>query len=229
MQRFTTPAIVLSRTNFGEAERIITFLTPERGKVKAIAKGVRKSRSKLAGALEIFCVSQILVLPGKGEISTVMSAKLDRHYGNIIKNLERTNTAYECMRLVDKITSEHPEEAYFQLLDTAFDGLDKELEPSVCDLWFKAQLLKLTGHSPNLRQDNSDKKLAAAGAYSFDLDKMRFGPSAKGKFSADDIKFLRLAFAAAKPSVLAKVVGYAKLTAKSQPLIDAMLAAHLRI
>jgi len=71
MQRFISQAIILSRTDFGEADRIITFLTPDRGKLKAIAKGVRKSRSKLAGALEVFSVSQILVLPGKGEIKAL--------------------------------------------------------------------------------------------------------------------------------------------------------------
>lgn len=229
MQRFTTQAIVLNRTDFGEADRIISFLTPERGKIKAIAKGVRKSRSKLAGALEIFCVSQILVLPGKNEISTVMSAKLERHYGNILKNLQRTNTAYESMRLIDKITHEHPEKAYFKLLNSVFDGLDKELEPAVCELWFKAQLLKLTGHSPNLRLDNSDKNLAAGKAYNFDFEKMRFNPVIQSKYNTDNIKFLRLAFAAATPEIIAKVTAAEKHTAKTQSLLDAMLTAHLQI
>ena len=53
-----TKALVLRRTNFGEADRIINFLT-EQGVVAAIAKGVRKEKSKLAGAVELFCLSEI--------------------------------------------------------------------------------------------------------------------------------------------------------------------------
>jgi len=51
MKRINTHGIVLARTDFGEADRILTFLTPDNGKVKAIAKGVRKQKSKMAGGI----------------------------------------------------------------------------------------------------------------------------------------------------------------------------------
>jgi DNA repair protein RecO (recombination protein O) len=51
MRQFRTQAIILNRTDYGEADRIISFLTPDHGKVKAIAKAVRKSKSKLAGGI----------------------------------------------------------------------------------------------------------------------------------------------------------------------------------
>lgn len=229
MQRYKTRAIVLARTDFGEADRIITFITPDYGKVKAMAKGARKSRSKLAGALEVFSVSQILVLPGKSDISTVMSAKLERHYSSIVKNLEFTNLAYEFLRLINKATPEKPEMAFFDLLDGALSGLNDEIDLEICELWFKAQLLKLTGHSPNLRRDIKGQKLAAAKAYNFNYDKMRFYPGTKGKFSANDVKFLRLTLAAANPSVLAKVTSGIELASKNLTLVNAMLQAHLQI
>src|SRR5258706_3107737 len=51
-RRYTTDAIVLSRFDYGEADRILTLITPGGGKVKAIAKGVRRQKSRIDGSLE---------------------------------------------------------------------------------------------------------------------------------------------------------------------------------
>ena len=59
MQTLRTEAIILRRTNYGEADRILNMLTPQHGKVSAIAKGVRKAKSKLAGGLELFAVGYV--------------------------------------------------------------------------------------------------------------------------------------------------------------------------
>ena len=59
MNRISTRSIILTRINYAEADRIITFLTPSNGKVRAIAKGVRKAKSKLAGGIELFSISDI--------------------------------------------------------------------------------------------------------------------------------------------------------------------------
>ena len=66
MDRINTQAIVLRRTDFGEADRIINFLTPDRGKISGLARGVRKQKSKLAGGIELFSVSDITYLVGRG-------------------------------------------------------------------------------------------------------------------------------------------------------------------
>ncbi|MDO8591465.1 MAG: DNA repair protein RecO, partial [bacterium] len=71
MNRYVTQGIVLSRTDFGEADRILTFLTNDHGKVRAIAKGVRKSKSKLAGGIELFSISDLTLIIGRGEINTL--------------------------------------------------------------------------------------------------------------------------------------------------------------
>ena len=55
----TTPAIVLRRTNYGEADRILTILTPEHGQQAVIARSVRKEKSKLAGGIELFAVCEL--------------------------------------------------------------------------------------------------------------------------------------------------------------------------
>src|SRR3954471_22046155 len=108
MIQYRTPAIILRRTDYGEADRIITFLTPDYGKVKGIAKGVRKSKSKLAGGIELFSVSDISFIKGRREIDTIVSTRLIKHYGNIVKNLDRTNLAYDLIKRLNKATEDAP-------------------------------------------------------------------------------------------------------------------------
>ncbi|MCA9348456.1 DNA repair protein RecO, partial [Candidatus Saccharibacteria bacterium] len=67
MTRFlTTRAIILRRINYGEADRILTMLTSDFGKIRLIAKGVRKQKSRMAGGLELFGVSEINFIKGRG-------------------------------------------------------------------------------------------------------------------------------------------------------------------
>jgi len=82
MKQLVARAIVLSRTDFGEADRIITLLTPDQGKVRLVARGVRRAKSKIAGGIELFSISDITYMTGKGDLGTLISARLDRHYGN---------------------------------------------------------------------------------------------------------------------------------------------------
>jgi DNA repair protein RecO (recombination protein O) len=231
MKRITTKGIVLARTDYGEADRIIKFLTPDHGKTSVMAKGVRKSKSKLAGSIELFSVSDITFIIGKSEIYTLISARLDTHYDNIVKDLERTSIGYELIRLTNHSTAEHPEESYFTLLNLAFGALDDlNLDPQVTALWFYMQLLKLAGHSPNLQTDSVGTKLQVSEAYNFDSDSMNFipGASRQGAYGANHIKFLRLGFAAGRPQTLHKVENVQKLTGSMNELVITMLKTHVR-
>src|SRR3990167_4881904 len=230
MKRFVTKGIVLARTDYGEADRILTFLTPDHGKVKAIAKGVRKSKSKLAGGIELFSVSHISILVGRGEINTLMSTRLEKHFGNIVKEVEHTKTGYEFIRLINKATAEQPEEAYFNLLKMGLANLDDlETDHQLTDILFKMQLLKLAGHSPNLRSDAAGQKLEAASSYNFSFDKMCFISDKKGRFKSRHIKFLRLGFSDNSPKALSRINGLEKIIKTCQPLVQTMLQTHLSI
>ena len=230
-RQFTTKGIILARTDFGEADRILIFLTPDHGKVRAIAKSVRKSQSRLAGGIELFSVSDLTLVVGRGEINTLISSRLVRHCGNIVKDIERTKLAYEFLRVMNKATEDKPEEAYFKLLGGGLEALDDlELEPELTALWFDMQLLKLAGHMPNLRTDSYGAKLTKVKSYSIDLEKMRFEPRPQGtgSFTANDIKFLRLGFSASKPQTIHRINGADKVAAACQPLIQTMLKSHVR-
>lgn len=220
--------IVLARTNYGEADRIITFLTPDHGKVKGFAKGVRRTKSKLAGGIELFSVSELSFIIGKSEINTVISTRLLKHYGNIVKDLGRTNLGYDFIKILNKATEEQPEEAYFNLLKQAFEALDDSgINSELINVWFNAKLLKLAGHSPNLRTRKTGEQLEAGEKYDFDFDAMAFQP---GKaYNSDQIKFLRLLFSGNSPQALQKVQQADALAAQVNGLIRPMLQAHIRI
>lgn len=224
-----THAIVLTRVDYGEADRIITVLTPDVGKLSLIAKGVRKVKSKLAGGIELFSTSEITYIPGRGSVSTLVSARLVRHYGAIIKDIDRTMLGYELLKLLDKSTEDEPEAEYYELLVAAFRALEDAGVPTgLIRAWFSAQLLSLAGHTPNLTTSTEGGKLEPAEAYEFDYDSVSFRVQPGGAFTASQIKFLRLLFSPNEPSTLAKVVGEAGLTAQCGPLVQSLRQIYLR-
>jgi DNA repair protein RecO (recombination protein O) len=231
MKQIVTHGMVLSRTDYGEADRVLNFLTSGYGKVSAIAKGVRKSKSKLAGGIELFSISELSFIVGKSDIYTITSARLVKHYGNIVKDLERTKAGYELIRLINKNTEDNPEKAYFDLLNTALGALDdSQIDLQLINLWFSLQLIKLAGHTPNLYTDMSGSKLTESKKYDFDFERMQFNKAetGRGKYTANHIKFIRLVISAGSPQLLAKVQDYPKLIQKITPLTDVLAQNSIR-
>ena len=94
MNRTITRGIVLARTNYQEADRIITFITPDQGKLRVLAKGVRKSMSKMAGGIELFSISEIGFLKGRGELCMLTSTRLEKYFDTIVQDINRTVYIY---------------------------------------------------------------------------------------------------------------------------------------
>ncbi len=230
MKQLVTQGIVLGRTNYGEADRIITVLTPEHGKLRLMARGVRKSQSKLAGGIELFSISDLTYIKGRGEIGTLISSRLKKHYGDIIKDIERVQLGYELIKQLNKATEDQPEPEYFTLLDQALDCLnDSTITPELTTIWVQAQLLKLAGHTPNLRQDTAGDELAAKTTYNFDFEDMAFAPHEQGRLTADHIKALRLLFGHNHPRALSNVAGLSGLLPDLQPIMRTMLTSYVRV
>jgi DNA repair protein RecO (recombination protein O) len=229
-QQILTIGIVLVRTDFQEADRIVTLLTPDYGKLRAIAKGVRRPKSKLAGGIELFSVSNITYLPGGGELGTIVSTRLQTHYGNIVRDINRTMLGYDFLKRMNRLTEDAAGEEYFQILKNSLAGLnDLELDMNLTELWMTMQLLFVTGHTPNLKADASGKKLEVGGTYIFDFDSMAFQPRAKGQFMANHIKLLRLAYATEEPGTLKQVTDAEKCTPDALKLAKDLLSLNVRI
>jgi len=230
VNQLQTRAIVLTRTDYGEADRIISVLTPEKGKLTLMARGVRRVKSKLAGGIELFSVAEISYIHGRGQIGTLTSARLVHYYSNIVHSIERVQLGYELIKLLHRATEDQPESEYFELLEAAFVALDTPtISIDLIRLWFQAQLLRYAGHSPNLKTDTSDNKLVAGKLYSFDFEAVAFTIHPEGHFSSDHIKFLRLVFSGNSLDVLSHIQGFDALLPDCAPLVQTMLQTYIRI
>ena len=228
--QIVTSGILLSRTDFGEADRIITVLTPDNGKVRMIAKGVRRPKSKLAGGIELFSVSSLTFLQSRSELKTLVSSRLITHYGNIIKDIRRTMLGYDLLKRINRVTEDAAGEEYLVLLQRTLEGLDDlELAPELIELWFSMQLLAITGHTPNMRTDTEGHKLEAEERYLFDFDEMAFRQQKGGPYAANHIKLLRLAYATDEPAVLKQVTDAASCAPDALKLAHNMLRYSVRI
>jgi DNA repair protein RecO (recombination protein O) len=230
MNQLNTTAIILSRIDYGEADRIITLLTPGHGKLRLMAKGVRRIKSKLAGGVELFSVSDITYIKGRGEIGTLVSTRLLKHYGTIINDIERVQLGYELIKLLNKITEDETDASYFNLLESGFEALDDTtVDTTLIRTWFRAQLLAEGGFSPNLSTTSDGRSLDAQKRYGFSYDNSAFIESTSGIYAADHIKFLRLLFSSNKPRTLQQVQGFDELLSVCTLLTHTMSQHHLGV
>lgn len=229
MKSVLTQGIVLARTDYGETDRIITLLTPDHGKLRLIAKGVRKSSSKMAGGIELFSISEISFIQSKGEIGTLVSTRLLRHFPDIIKDINRTMLGYELIKQLNRATEDAPESEYFGILSALLEGLnDLSLGQDILQLWFQSQMLRQAGHSPNLRTDGQDKSLDPNERYAFDMERMVFTNKEQGSYTANHIKFLRLLFGVSSPEILTQVKETEAVLPMSRQLVQSMYAQFIQ-
>lgn len=211
MKPIRTKAIVLRRTNYGEADRILQLLTPNHGKLSVIAKGVRREKSKLAGGIELFAVCDVSVIPGKGDMGTLTSSRLDMFYGHIMEEYDRLQFGYEAIKQVGSAAEAVAEPAFFELLAMTFVSLDNvAVHVKVIETWFWLQLAILLGVGLNLSTDDNGMKLVEESRYNFSEDSMSFVYHEQGRFTTEHIKLLRL-LSAQPPHVAQQVRGVENL------------------
>lgn len=224
MKYLKTMGIVLTRTNYGEADRIITFLTPEFGKVRALAKGVRKQTSKLAGGIELFSITQLNLVAGRGDIRTLTGTRLIKHYQHISKDLDRTNLGYELLKLLNKTTEDAADPGYFILAENTLAALnDEAIDLDVIRLWMLCRLIRLSGHSPSLKVDVSAKK------FQFDFSDMAFKASPQGQLTLNQVKYIILNFGSNLPPVLNRIKDAPSLVQAGLPLANSILQTFAKI
>lgn len=227
MNKTVTTGIVLTRINFSEADRIITILTPDHGKIRVMVKGARKPKSKMAAGIELFSICQITFITGRGEIRTLISARPQTHYKNIVVDINRTMLGYEVLKRINKVTEDAPGKEYFDLLSSTLGALDNaKLSNDAVEFWFSLRLLQISGHAPNLHTDARKNPLNANDNYEFDLDSMTFVPKPNGSFNAKHIKLFRLCISSPKPDILLQVQNGDDLLPISLGLAKAMMKLH---
>lgn len=205
MKPVKTEAIILRRTNYGEADRIINFLTPDHGKLSAIAKGVRKPKSKLAGGLELFALCEVTIMQGKGDVGLVTSARLGEFFGDILYDYDRMQFAYDMIKQINRATETVSEPEFYYLLKEGLKSLNNlKTNWQLVELWFLLHLNMLLGRGVNLVTDNEGGRLKAGVNYDYDFAEQAFRASPGGQFNESHIKMLRFA-SVKEPSFLQRI------------------------
>ena len=186
-----TKAYILKRTNYGEADRILNILTPN-GKITAIAKGVRREKSKLAGGIEMFSLIDINVHQGKTDFGIITSAKLVEYHSEIIKDLEKIELASEFIKRINQASEGTDNNEFFSILDQSLRALNQKQNLDLIKTWFLFNIKKASGEEINLYRDSNGKKLSPEKNYVWDPYEKSLVEKPNGDISADEIKLMRL-------------------------------------
>jgi DNA repair protein RecO (recombination protein O) len=166
---FKTEAVVLRSIRYGEADRVLHLYTPDRGRVGAVAKGVRRVRSRLGGRLEPLMRSRLVLHEGRGELCTISQADTVHAHPSLRERrgaLERAVQACDAvLRLLDSGEANPP--AYNLLChELALLDADPEAATRAQALAFRAKLLLAAGFAPELSSCASCGATEHLGAFS---------------------------------------------------------------
>jgi len=187
-----TRAIILRRTNYGEADRIIDMLTPD-GRMSVMARGVRKEKSKLAGGIELFAVCDVVVSRGKGDLGILTSARAVTFYRHILEDYDRMQFAYETLAQVARASSSLEESEWYDVVAEVLAALDvTTVSLPLIQTWFYVRIASILGDELNVLRDYEGKKLDSEKRYRYDAQEKGFIQDTRGQIAADHIKILRL-------------------------------------
>jgi DNA repair protein RecO (recombination protein O) len=148
-----TEGVVVRSLRYGEADRILHLYTPRRGKVGAIAKGVRRARSRFGGRLELFFRLDLVLHEGRGELLTVTSAETVAGYPRLREDGAALDTAARACDAVARLfdTSEpHPDVYNLLCNELALLDADPARAGHANQLAFRLKLLLAAGFAPQL-------------------------------------------------------------------------------
>jgi DNA repair protein RecO (recombination protein O) len=151
LRLYRTDAIVLRRSDFGEADRLTTVYTPHLGKLRLLAKGVRRPVSKMAGHLELFTHTRLLVAKGRSLDLITQSETIDS-FLPLREDLLRTTYAHYSVELLDRLTPEQMEDyPLFGSLLITVRRLAEERQPEIAVRMYETSLLGHLGYRPQLQ------------------------------------------------------------------------------
>ena len=145
-----TPAIVLRHRRLGDADRVVTLLTPLRGKIDVIAGGVLRSKSRMGGHLEPLTLVEVVLAHGRS-MDVVTQAQTIDAFPAAHADLDRLSAGMYLLELADRITVEHADaEGLHDLLHGALVRLARGDGQQVVQRTFELALLDATGFRPEL-------------------------------------------------------------------------------
>ena len=143
-------AVVLRTMRLGEADRIVTFVGRGQGKIRAVAKGVRKTKSRFGGRLEPFSRVSLVMWRGRSDLDIVTQVDAVEMFRNIREDLDRFALGQVMLEAVDRVVQEkEASPRVFTLLIDGLQGLSASSSPLVL-AWFLLRLSGVAGFAPSL-------------------------------------------------------------------------------
>jgi DNA repair protein RecO (recombination protein O) len=149
---YSEQGIVLRRVKLDEADKIITILTQGSGKVRAVAKGIRRTKSRFGGRLEPFTHVSLLLYRGRGSLDTITQAEILAAHRPLREDLDLLTAGEAMLEAVDKVAEEHERNVrLFLLLLSGLRALEaRPGDPAAVAESFLLKLLSLSGFHPSL-------------------------------------------------------------------------------
>lgn len=198
-QNLKTNAIILRRTNYREADRILTVLTPHNGQIAVIAKGVRREQSRLAGGIELFAECELNLVRSSMNIDgmwTLTGSHIVSFYDQIMTDYDRLQFGYEAIKKVADLSNVIDSPELYQIILSVIRLLNNQaIDLRLIKAWFYLRVARLSGSELNLFTDISGMKLVEGASYNFDLANNAFVYSDQGQYQSNTIKLLRLMMA----------------------------------
>lgn len=224
--QYQTRGIIIRRAKFGEADRLLTIYTEKKGKVKVIARGSRKILSKLAGHIEPFYFSNLVIIKGKN-IDTLAGAELIDDFSGLRESVLKTAHAYYISEVLDNlITEAETAPEIFNLLLGTLQSL-KNINSSWLLRHFEIQLLAQLGHKPELTKcAGCGKILKSEDNYFSNISGGIICPDSYQeysdhiKISPNTIKIMRLLLAYKDPQVVEKIKDFPKIEKETKQIIS---------
>jgi DNA repair protein RecO (recombination protein O) len=145
---YQAEAVIIRRIKLGEADRILTIFTRDRGKISVIAKGSRRPQSKLGGHVELLTHSQLLLARGRN-LDIITQAQTINSFMPLKEDLRRMSCGLYLSELVDAFTEEHVEDRQlFEMLVHAMNELCEAKNNETLLRYFELRLLDHTGYRP---------------------------------------------------------------------------------
>lgn len=149
---YRAEAVVLKGYDYGEADRILTLYTPQAGKLRAIAKGMRKTKSRLGGHLDLFTRSTLLIARRR-QLDIVTQAETIDAFRPLREDLSRLSYAHYVAELVDGFSAEDlGNAALYDLLLLTLHRVASHPRPDIAVRSFEMRLLDVTGFRPQLHR-----------------------------------------------------------------------------
>lgn len=149
MSTYRTQAVVLGSYKFGEADKVVVLLTESYGKIRAVAKGIRKTKSSIGARLEPMSIVDISLRSGR-ELDTVDQVKLVATHAHLRDDFNRLRQGLAMVETINKITPDRdPVPNLYTLLSRALSALNESTSPLMLAGFFW-RLLAIEGHAPQL-------------------------------------------------------------------------------